>query len=296
MGILFRGIQKQLKPCRNPISWVMTYTPKPQLRSPKGSGIVRRCNHWSILLSAAAALMFALPCLAAPSHPAVCTRVAFDGLVNAGQEWRTPLGEGWVFRVLPIVPGPHGYTGWDLVVDRVPPAGFPDALLLATPPYNSINDREIGTTFGLRAQDAIGWNPRSFHFLANPAAFLEGQKLFVALLNRLHALAASSQKPDSDPEVERLTHQLMSLRSHSASGELRILDAGLAPGTADPASYAQNWAHQAAYMSYTMIPQSGFNSSPLGELGWMHFSLTLWLPSGWKLPGGVSGTSAACPE
>jgi hypothetical protein len=88
----------------------------------------------------------------------------------------------------------------------------------------------------------------------------------------------------------------MSLRSHSATGELRTLDAGLAPGIANPAPYAQHWAHQAAYMSYTLIPQSGFNSSPLGELGWMHFSITLWLPSGWKLPSGVSGASAACPQ
>ena len=274
----------------------MIYAPKPLLRNPKGSGVVCNRIRRSILLPAAILLMLVAPCLAAPAHPAACTRVEFDGLVNAGQEWRTPLGEGWVFRVIPIVPGPHGYTGWDLAVDRVPPAGFPDALLLATPPYSSVNDREIGTTFGLRAQDTIGWNPRNFHFLTNPATFLEGQKLFLALLKRLHALSASSQKPDSDPEVERLTHQLLSLRDHSASGELRILDAGLAPGIANPVPYAQHWAHQAAYMSYTLIPQSGFSSSPRGELGWMHFSITLWLPSGWKLPSGVSGASAACPQ
>ncbi len=79
---------------------------------------------------------------------AVCARVTIVGQVSAGGEWSTKLGEGWVIRVLPIAPSLAGYSGWDLVMDRDQPAGFPDALLLATMPYNSINEREIGTTFG----------------------------------------------------------------------------------------------------------------------------------------------------
>ena len=77
---------------------------------------------------------------------------------------------------MPVPALDAAYSGWDMVVDRIPPAGFPDALYLATPPYNSINQREIGTTYGLRAQDAIGWNPRSFRFLTDPAAFREAQQ------------------------------------------------------------------------------------------------------------------------
>ena len=87
------------------------------------------------------------------------------------------LGQGWTFRVLPIPPLAAGYSGWDLVVDRDPPAGYPDALPLATLPYNSINEREVGTTFGLRAQDAAGWNPRSFRF-TDPAEFRKAQQWF----------------------------------------------------------------------------------------------------------------------
>jgi hypothetical protein len=100
------------------------------------------------------------------------------GEVNAGQEWKAAFGEGWVFRVLPIQAGKAGFSGWDLVVDREQPAGFPDALLLGTPPYNSINEQEVGSTFGLRAQDGIGWNPRSFRFLSTAEAFREGWKLY----------------------------------------------------------------------------------------------------------------------
>src|SRR5579871_207645 len=94
-------------------------------------------------------------CRAAASPPPSCQRVVLEGQVSAGQQWQAILGQGWVFRILPITASSSDYTGWDLVVDREPPAGFPDALLLATLPYDSLNEREIGTTFGLRAQDAI---------------------------------------------------------------------------------------------------------------------------------------------
>jgi hypothetical protein len=237
---------------------------------------------------------------AAPPRPAAlprpggCTRIVFTGMANLGEEWKTPLGEGWVFRVVPIVPGPAGYTGWDLVVDRDPPAGYPDALLLATPPYNALNEREIGTTFGLRSQDAVGWNPREFHFLTNPAALLRGQKLFLALTKLSGAQSGASA--NQDPAVAELSSQLKDLETGAAAGELRILDAGLATGTADPAPFAQHWAQQSAFQSYILVPQSGTNPTPNGELDWIRFSITLWLPSDWKLPPGVNAASAPCQQ
>jgi hypothetical protein len=234
-----------------------------------------------------------LSALAATPRSTACARVEFTGMVNTGEEWKTSLGEGWVFRVLPIVPGSAGYTGWDLVVDRDPPAGYPDALLLATPPYNTLNDREIGTTFGLRAQDAISWNPRSFHFLTNPAAFKEGQNLFLELSRRL---SGGATKAGDNASVAQLTGQLNDLRAGAAAGELRILDAGIAPGIADPAPIAQHWAQEAAYQSYMLVPESGSVPSPRGELAWIRFSITLWLPSGWKLPPNVDSSPARCPR
>src|SRR5258708_14154090 len=130
---------------------------------------------------------------------AVCARVTIVGQVSAGGEWSTKLGEGWVIRVLPIAPSLAGYSGWDLVMDRDQPAGFPDALLLATMPSNSINEREIGTTFGLRAQDAIGWNPRSFHFLSNSADFHEGQRLFRSFMQHAMFQAAPGESITPPP-------------------------------------------------------------------------------------------------
>ena len=88
----------------------------------------------------------------------------------------------------------------------------------------------------------------------------------------------------------------MDLQSRAAGGELRILDAGLAPGIADPEPFAQSWALRAARMQTTLVPPTGSNPTPRGELDWMRFSITLWLPAGWKSPHGLTATTAPCAQ
>lgn len=220
----------------------------------------------------------------AASHPASCKKVFLSGEVNAGQQWRASFGQGWVFRVLPIQPGQSGYSGWDLVVDREQPAGFPDALLLATPPYDSINEREVGTTFGLRAQDAIGWNPRAIRFLATPEALSEGQRLY-GKLNRPAGGVDSGA-----------TQRLMALQRQSAAGEFRILDARLAPGNSDAAPYAENWALASPRTPHTAEALLNAKSAKLGELHWMRFSIALWLPARWKIPPELQAVPSECAE
>src|ERR1022692_2588895 len=197
------------------------------------------CNKLRIRLSmtfATLALAISLSGEATP-HRTHCRMLAFSGEVNAGQEWRATIGEGWVFRVLPVQPAKDAqvpaYSGWDLVVDRDQPAGFPDALLLATPPYNSISEREVGNTFGLRAQDAIGWNPRSFRFLSTPAALREGRQLYSVLVRDGQIHAPSSSHPGANADAARAMRRLLELESHALAGQFRILDARLAPGIAD---------------------------------------------------------------
>jgi hypothetical protein len=233
------------------------------------------------ILVLAAGYAFAAP---VPS----CKKVTLQGEVKAGQEWKAAFGQGWVFRVVPIA---SGYSGWDLVVDREQPAGFPDALLLATPPYNSINEHEVGTTFGLRAQDAIGWNPRSFRFLIEPATFRESQRLFEALsgAKQVGPPAANSR------EGIAIEHLLKNNRK-SAAGQFRILDIRLAPGNSDAASYAENWALASQRTPHTFEPVTNGDPSPLGELHWMKFSITLWLPANWKYPRELHAAPAQCAE
>ncbi len=230
--------------------------------------------------------------LAAASSPAVvpgrtCRQVDLHGEVSAGQEWRAALGEGWMIRLLPIAPA--SYSGWDLAVDREPPAGYPDALLLATLPYHSINEREIGTTFGLRAQDAIGWNPRTFRFLSDVDEFRQAQQWF-------RQLAPQASRGNSDPTSARITERLLQLQSHASSGQFRISDAHIIPGIADPLPFAQSWAMAASRTQHEVEAAAPGQSSPRGKLVWMRFELTLWLPSRWNAPPALRAVRGPCQE
>jgi hypothetical protein len=232
-----------------------------------------------------------LQCISASTHAlaADCGKLVLEGEVTAGHEWQTALGQGWVFRIVPVSPTLAGYSGWDLVVDRAQPAGFPDALYLATPPFGSINEREIATTFGLRAQDAIGWNPRTFRFLIDPNSFRDAQRSYRSVFP---ATPASAAPPADSNAMSRL----LELQKNAASGELRILDARLAPGTADPAPFAQQWALAASRTQFKVEPGAEVRGSPRGELHAMRFRLTLWLPSRWSFPPDTHPTRASCGQ
>ena len=238
---------------------------------------------WSLLAMAALAI--------AVSHAATppvrdCQRVDFQGEVNAGEEWKAAFGQGWVLRVLPIRPASAGFSGWDIAIDRNPSAGYPDSLLVASLPYDSINEREIGTTFGLRAQDAVGWNPRSFRFLTDPGQFRQAQQWFGQLARE--RAAAKTQ------DVE-ISQRLLKLASTASSGQLRILDSRLVPGTADPQPFAQSWALAFSRTPHQIVAATG-NAKPQGELVWMRFVGTLWLSRDWQLPRGTKSVPSAFRE
>jgi len=241
---------------------------------------------------AGAALALAVCMCIRPSYagaPQSCRRLALDGNVRAGQEWSAPIGEGWRLRLVPIPPLEEGFSGWDLVVDRMRPAGFPDALYLATPPYNSINEREIGTTYGLRAQDAIGWNPRSFRFLTDPGLFREAQKDY-RLAFELH------HDPVPGQMIAGAKARLLKMAEGASPGELRILDAHIAPGTADPAPFAQAWARASSQTPHEIDPAAGGKAAAMGTLNWMRFEVVVWLPPGWRVPAGGHALPAVCGQ
>lgn len=226
-----------------------------------------------------------------------CEKIVLTGEVSAGHTWKAEIGEGWVFRVLPIAVGKdsQGASGWDLVVDRRKPAGYPDALLLATPPYNFLNEREVGTTFGLRAQDAIGWNPRNFRFMTDRRGFRKAQRLYLKL-DREGALGPKPpnlRKAQEENEPGGQMRRLIELTKKSSVGQFRILDARLTPGAGKVAPYAAHWAAEAGKTPHTDVPPHG-EPTPFGRLEWIRFSVTLWLPPGWRTPRDVQVEQAAC--
>ena len=254
-----------------------------------------------VLLMLTSALPWSNALAAAPAEQ--CRRIVMQGEVRAGHSWTKSFGQGWMFRILPIKGGNENYSGWDLAVDRAGGAGFPDALLLATPPYDSINQREVGTTFGLRAQDAIGWNPRTFRFLTDPASLRKAQRLYFRLRrNREAGLSeqASTQRvsnsrganSNSASDLAAVSKSLMDFAGRSAAGQFRILDARLTPGTADALPYAQNWALQQRNTPQTITPTK--SPTPYGKLDSLEFEITLWLPAGWKTPDSVEASSSGC--
>jgi hypothetical protein len=178
------------------------------------------------------------------------------------------------------------------VVDRDLPAGYPDALLLATLPYNSINEREIGTTFGLRAQDAIGWNPRSFHFLSSASDFRDAQQWFRQMVAR----GVNATSTGSSGDQNKAMAQLLQLQGRASSGQFRIVDARIVPGIADPQPFARGWALAASRMQYEVVPALPGESTQRGRLAWMRFALTLWLPARWKVPAQWHAVPGPCQE
>ena len=262
------------------------------------SGLPNAKSKWTGVVLLAVMATMALPAgwskpkekagKAGSSEPA-CRLGVMSGELEAGQEWHAGIGEGWVFRVVPIAPVKgHDYTGWDLVVDRMDDGGYPDALLLATPPYGSLNEREIGTTFGLRAQDAIGWNPRHFHFLTSEKDLARGRRLFSELGDGRRAQSNEAMRG------------LLELTKAASAGEFRVLNAKLSSGSADAADYARQWALRSRETPHTVEQDAGTLgsglSNPTGKLKWMRFSVKLWLPLGWETPRGVVVTEAKCAQ
>lgn len=221
--------------------------------------------------------------------PAGCVRVEIAGEAMAGQSWQAAIGEGWLVRLVPIAPSGKGYTGWDIVVEPGRGGGYPDGALLATPPYGSVSEREVGTTYGLRAQDAIAWTPRRFHFLRSVRDLARARELFAILMGEGRAPGQATQS-GRDASIE-----MMELASGASPGEFRILDARLAPGTGDPPSYASQWAANLRRVPHTMEAPVG-RPSARGELQWIRFSVSLWLANGWRVPAGLRGIPAKCAQ
>jgi len=161
-------------------------------------------------------------------------------------------------------------------------------VLLASPPYGSLNSREIATTYGMRAQDAIAWSPRHFHFFTSADSLGRARGLYHTLLDP-NAAPASRQQASG---------QLLKLSTDSnsiAAGRLDVLDAHLISGSADPAPFAAQWAAGFGSIPHTLDPDGG-KTSLQGELHSLHFKITLWLPAAWKTPAGKGTVPARCAE
>ena len=214
-----------------------------------------------LLISSARAAQVAAakPATVSGSHHRVnpCHQVELGGTVTAGGSFRKAFAPGLDF-VLEAVP-----KGW--VIRVLPSAGTKpeqDFAEVATPPFRSINPLLLTTDFGFRSQDVVGWNPRSFRFVTNASEFSEAQRAYRAATSSSHAT------PEQETAVTRVAMRAM-------EGRLELLDAVLAPGSADQTSAAGLVASHLDSTAHTFrSPESGA-AGALGEVLSLRFRVAL---------------------
>lgn len=179
-----------------------------------------------------------------------CPAMTFEGEVQAGKSFHHALGPQQSFLLENIA------SGW---IVRVLPAsgtrGSHDFAELATPPYRSPNPLLISTDFSFRAQDAVAWNPREFHFFTSAQQMSIATKAYDATLKEPNRPAAGAA--------------LFPLLAESCTASLQILDARIAGGSADQALMAATVAQHFSQTAHTV--DTSAPPSKLGRILWMRF-------------------------
>lgn len=207
--------------------------------------------------------------LQAVGQKATCKRAVAEGEVAAGQKFERAFAPGLTFLLEPIA------SGWIVRVLGDRPRQAHDYAELASPPYGGMTPLAVSTDFSFRAQDAIAWNPRRFHYAANAASF-----------RSLLALYAPATSGDAQA-VERLA----GIAAAQPEATLTILDAHLAPGTNDVGRMAATVAQHLRSTPHT-IEAAG--ASPLGRVTWMRFRIELELPAGAHAKPGFTEKKILC--
>ncbi len=198
---------------------------------------------------------------AAKSSPAGCP-VVLMGEVRQGEAFNRPIGTGLLFALEPV------RNGW--VIHVLPEQGSRPAVdyaAVVTPPFRSVNPLLLTTDWGFRAQDVVGWNPRSFHYVRSHANFASAE----------HAYSEALRSPHPSPAQ---TTAVANAVAASAEGKFEIVDARLLPGTADPSSAAAMLGTRFSTTAHSIINAEG--GGPAGHVEQLRFRVTLGgSPASW---------------
>ena len=182
-----------------------------------------------------------------------CAALQFEGEVAAGRSFShivdprhsfllesTPAG--WIIRVLPLGASGSARAAHDFAE-------------LATPPYRSPNPLLVSTDFAFRAQDAIAWNPREFHYFTTQEQMSIATRAYDATLREPNRPAAGAA--------------LFPLLGQACEATLQIMDARIVGGTADQTVVAATVASHFSQTAHTLEPNAP--PSRLGKILWMKF-------------------------
>lgn len=219
---------------------------------------------------------------AGPGRPAEtvrkgsCLRAVLEGEVRAGEGFQKGFGGGLAVVLEPIA------AGW--VVRVLPERGVrpkEDYAEIATPPYRSVSPLLLSTDYSFRAQDVVGWNPRRFRYAGSGRAF--------AVLEPAYEGVVGTKTPTSQAEAA-----LAALVATQPEGMLEIVDASLAPGTADPTRGAALVATHFSSTAHEIEPPKDGRATALGRIGSLRFRVKLDLLPGVKPGAGVSVERYVC--
>lgn len=248
---------------------------------------VRVLGRWAAALGLLASGL--KPVLAAGPQAAMCRTEMIEGSVEAGRPFVRSIGNGLLLALQPI------RSGWIL---RVVPAstrpadvgqpGFHDYAELATPPYQSVTPLSVSTDFAFRAQDAVGWNPRRFRFADSAASYARLLAAFDAFQ------AAGPQGGDGQSAGSAGSSALAAEVARAAEGVFTIVDARLAPGTADQGGAAAAVSANFTSTAHTLVLAPAVEASPLGKLLGLSFRVELELPAGFRAEPGTKIVDHLC--
>lgn len=204
----------------------------------------------------------------------VCRAAVFDGEVKAGEAYRKvfapglelflePLPSGWIARVLEVHDGHEVREAHDWAE-------------VATPPYRSVSPLLVSTDWAFRAQDAAGWNPRTFRYAKDRAAF--------AALGRLEDRVVANDRSAEGEAAAMVVRQ--------PEGELELLDVVLAPGTHDQSRMASAVAQHFAGTPHEVV--QGEQPTALGRLVQIRFRVRMDLPVGMAAAPGIAVQRFSC--
>ena len=146
--------------------------------------------------------------------------------------------------------------------------------------YDEVTPLLVSTDYSFRSQDAIGWNPRHFHFASDEASFGKILKTF----NEYENKTAGAQEA------------LATLVSHTPEGTLTILDAHLIPGISDQVPAASTVVTHFTSTAHTVERSTDGKTTPLGRLNWMRFRISLEIPADFRLDPSLVITRHMCKK
>jgi hypothetical protein len=192
-----------------------------------------------------------------PFDAQACLRLLFRGEVSASHTFERKFGGNLVFRLSPQT----ALSGWTIeVIPEEQQSSEPlEYVWPVNAPYRSYNVRDLGTSYGTSAKDAVAYSPREFNFVLNESQFKRAADL-------LDILIMSRPQPDkrSKEEIEKEWNNAIAEMGtlQVAKGRLTIRDSRITESEGKDRAGAIEWLK----FDVELRVPCGFAATPSAEV------------------------------